>query len=98
MGFYLLTYQQIFDLLKNHPLPLWILLIISVSEIKQLLRRSSNAFCESDPMPTWFVKECQDILNGPVAKLVNTSLSFGVYEICSGKVSNKKDTVWTVMF
>ena len=26
---------------------------LSVSEIKQLLKRSSNAFCEADPMPTW---------------------------------------------
>jgi len=54
---------------------------LSVSEIKQLLKRSSNAFCEADPMPTWFVKECQDVLIGPIAKIVNTSLSSGVFPL-----------------
>ena len=32
-------------------------------------------------MPTWFVKECQDILICPIAKIVNTSLSSGVFPL-----------------
>ena len=52
---------------------------LSVSEIKQLLKRSSNAFCEADPMPSWLVKECQDILIGPIANIswIVTLLSQG---------------------
>ena len=54
---------------------------LSVTEIKQLLKRSSDAFWEADPMPTWFVKECQDILICLIAKILNTSLSSGVFPL-----------------
>jgi len=53
----------------------------TVSEIKQLLKRSSNAFCEADPMPTWFVNEYQDVLIDPIDKIVNTTLSSGVFPL-----------------
>ena len=54
---------------------------LSVSEIKQLLKRTSNAFCEADSMPIEHVKECQDILTGLIAKTVNASLSSIVFPL-----------------
>ena len=53
----------------------------STSEIKQLLKMSSNASCGSSPMPTWFVKEYQDIFIGQIAKIFSTSLSDGVFPL-----------------
>jgi len=32
-----------------------------------------------DPMPTWLVKECLDVLIRPITNIVNTSLSLGVF-------------------
>ena len=32
------------------------------ADIRQLPKRSSNAFCAVDPMPTWLVKDCLDVL------------------------------------
>ena len=61
---------------------------LSVSEIKQLLKRFSNVLCEADPMPTWFFKECQDIVIGPIAKTVKSVST--INESCIGKTSNKK--------
>jgi len=60
MGFPPSTHQQIFhlsytslvDTFDTH----------SDSEINQQPKRSSNDFCKSDPLPTWFVKEWQDVL------------------------------------
>jgi len=52
--------------------------LITESDIRQLLNRSSNGFCAVDPMPTWLVKECLDVLISPVTKLDNKSLSLCV--------------------
>ena len=46
-------------------------------DIKKLLNKSSNAFCDLDPMPTWLVKECQDILILPITTIINDSMSMG---------------------
>ena len=48
------------------------------TDIRQLLKRSSNAFCAVDPMPTWLVKDCLDVLISPITNIVNKSLSLGV--------------------
>ena len=52
---------------------------LSDSDIKQLLMKSSNAFCELDPMPTWLVKKCQAELIKLIRKIVNISLKAGVF-------------------
>ena len=33
------------------------------TDIRLLLKRSSNDFCAFVPMPTWFVKDCSDKSN-----------------------------------
>ena len=43
--------------------------------IRQLLKTSSNAFCAVDPIPTWFIKECLDVLISRITKMVDKSLS-----------------------
>ena len=48
-------------------------------EIKKLISKSSNAFSDLDPIPTWLVKECQEVLISPLTKIVNRSLSTGVF-------------------
>jgi len=49
------------------------------TNIKQLLKRSFNAFCVVDPMPTWLVKDCLDDLISPIRNIVNKSLFLGVF-------------------
>ena len=36
-------------------------------EIKQLLKRFTNALCKADSMATWFTKDCQHVLIDPIA-------------------------------
>jgi len=39
---------------------------------------SFNAFFAFDPMPTWFMKDCVDVLISPITNIVHSSLSLGV--------------------
>jgi len=41
------------------------------TDIRQLLKRSSNTFCAVDPMPKWLVKDCLDVLIIPITNIVN---------------------------
>ena len=52
---------------------------MSDSGIKQLLIRSSNAFCELDSMPAWLVKNCQAELIKAIINIVNISLKARVF-------------------
>jgi hypothetical protein len=52
---------------------------LTENEIGELVGRTSNAFCAFDRVPTWFVKECQDILIKPMTKIVNMSLLKGFF-------------------
>ena len=45
----------------------------------KLIAKSSSAFCDTDPAPTWLIKKCLDILITPITKIVNLSLSTGVF-------------------
>jgi len=49
------------------------------TDIRQLLKKSSNAFCAFDPMPTWLLKDCLDSPISPIIYIVNKSLSLGVF-------------------
>jgi len=51
----------------------------TVTDIRQLLKRSSNAVCAVDPMPTWLLKYCLDVLISPITNVVKKSLSLGVF-------------------
>jgi len=50
------------------------------TDIKQLLKRSSNAFSAVDPMPTALVKHCLDFLIYPITNIFNKLLSLGVFK------------------
>ena len=52
---------------------------LSESDLIKLIRKSSNAFCDLDPAPTWLVKECLDILVSPMQNIVNKSLARGTF-------------------
>ena len=41
------------------------------TDIRQLLKWSSNVFCAVDPMPTLLVIDCLDILISPITNIVN---------------------------
>ena len=41
------------------------------SDIRWLLKMSSNAFCAIEPMPIRLVKECLGVMISPITKIVN---------------------------
>ena len=49
------------------------------TDITQLVKRPTNAFCAVDPMPTWLVKVCLDVLINAIRNIVNKSLSLDVF-------------------
>ena len=52
------------------------------TDIRQLLNGSSNALCAVEPMPTWLLKKCLDVLITPItnSNIANRSLSLGFTE------------------
>ena len=51
--------------------------LISEDEIRKIIRKSSNASCQLDPIPTWLVKLSGDELVPVLSKMVNLHLSEG---------------------
>ena len=49
------------------------------TDIRQLLKKSSNAFCAVHPKPTWLLKDCLDVLISPITNIVNKLLSLGAF-------------------
>ena len=43
----------------------------------KVVRESSNASCRLDPVPTWLVKSCLDVLAPSITEMVNLSLLSG---------------------
>ena len=39
---------------------------LSIEEVSKIVRESSNASCRLDPIPTWLLKSCVDILAPPI--------------------------------
>ena len=53
---------------------------IATDELAEIMKSSSNATCETDPVPTKFVKTCLfDTLLPIICKIVNLSLNFGSF-------------------
>ena len=50
---------------------------LSIGEVCKIVRESSNAFCRLDPVPTWLVKSCLDVLALPITEMVNLSFLSG---------------------
>ena len=52
---------------------------LSEDDIRKLIRKSPNKQCDSDPIPTWLLKECLDPLLPILTLLVNKSLELGYF-------------------
>ena len=50
---------------------------LSIEEVSKIVRESSNASCRLDPVPTWLLKSCLDVLALPITEMVNLSLLRG---------------------
>ena len=50
---------------------------LSIEEVSKIVRESSNASCRLDPVPTWLLKSCLDVLALPITEMVNLSLLSG---------------------
>ena len=50
---------------------------LSIEEVCKIVRESSNASCRLDPVPTWLVKSCLDVLAPSITEMVNLSLLRG---------------------
>ena len=50
---------------------------LSIEEVCKIVRESSNASCRLDPVPTWLVKSCLDVLALSITEMVNLSLLSG---------------------
>ena len=50
---------------------------LSIEEVSKIVRESSNASCRLDPVPTWLLKSCVDVLAPPITEMVNLSLLSG---------------------
>ena len=43
---------------------------LSIEEVSKIVLESSNASCRLDPVPTWLVKSCLDVLAPSIAEMV----------------------------
>ena len=50
---------------------------LSIEEVSKIVRESSNASCRLDPVSTWLLKSCVDVLAPPITEMVNLSLLSG---------------------
>ena len=49
--------------------------------VRKLINRTATKHSELDPLPTWLVKECLDVLLPIITKIVNTSLKLGIMPV-----------------
>ena len=47
---------------------------LSIGEVCKIVRESSNASCRLDPVPTWLVKSCLDVLVPSITEMIYLSL------------------------
>ena len=48
-------------------------------DMRKLVMKSSSAFCDLDPAPTWLINVCLDVLISPMTNIVNLSLDTGAF-------------------
>ena len=53
--------------------------LVSEDDVIKVIKESPSKSCRLDPAPTWFLKRCLDVLIPFITKLVNLSLSSGVF-------------------
>jgi len=53
--------------------------LVTEDEVMKLLRSISAKQCALDPVPTWLVKQCADVLVPVITSMANTSLSTAVF-------------------
>ena len=51
----------------------------SEEEVAKLIMSSASKSCSLDPIPTWLVKECTDILTPIITQIINKSVSTGMF-------------------
>ena len=73
------------DLKKIHVQEPWLLAVntvkklhhfsvLSVEDISKIICESTSAYCKPDPVPTWVLKSCLDVLAPSITEMVNVSL------------------------
>jgi len=73
------------DLNKIHIQEPWLLAVDTVKKLHYFsvlsvedISESTNAYCEPDPVPTWVLKSCLDVLAPSITEMVNMSLVTGL--------------------
>ena len=51
---------------------------VSDEDVSKIIWESSNASCKLDPVPTWLLKSCLDVLAPSITEMVNMSLLTGL--------------------
>ena len=51
---------------------------VTIDEIKTLVKKSPSKQCSSDPIPTWLLKNCLDVLAPTLCNIINASLLTGI--------------------
>src|SRR6218665_1758152 len=59
---------------------------VTVDGVRVLINASNNKYSSLDPMPTWLLKSCSDLLAPAVVRIFNSSLQSGVFPSCFSKV------------
>jgi hypothetical protein len=68
-----------YSLPTEQPPVLQTFLSASVEEVVDVIAASSDSTCQLDCLPTGLLKSCIDVLSNPIAKIINFSLSEGVF-------------------
>jgi exonuclease III len=50
---------------------------LTQNQVKEMVFKSPNKFCDLDPMPTWMIRDCIDEILPLLTKIVNLSLMLG---------------------
>jgi hypothetical protein len=54
---------------------------LSEDEVRKLIHKMPTKHCELDPLPTWLVKACLDVLLPLLTKIINSSLLLGAMPV-----------------
>ena len=60
---------------------------VTSDEVGKLINAAPNKTCQSDPAPTWLVKDIRGLLAPFLSMLFNKSLTTGCFRVNSRKLS-----------